>query len=786
MKKFFTLILPPLAALLLTTSCQAAPQKQAALTLAQNGKSAYVIALAADAIPAEKTAASELQATLQQISGARLPIQDESAVTETAPQIVVGASTRARKLAGAQLKKIGKDGIVIQTVGRNLVLAGDRPRGTLYAVGEFLESLDVRHWTPTESFVPKKSTLRVLAQNTVYTPPFFYREHFTTSVMRDPLFATEMRENGNHQQQDAALGGHYTIIGFVHTFDRLMPPEKYFKAHPEWYSDPDNGNKPCTAASTMPAPQHSQLNLTDAAMRAELTKNVLAAIRENPTAGIISVSQNDNVNYCQSAGDMAMIAREGSPSAPLLDMVNQVADAVKKEFPNFLVETLAYQHTRKPPKTMTPRDNVIIRLCSIEADFARPLDSDANADFRDDMNGWKKIAPRLYVWDYVTNFTNVIWPHPNLRVLAPNLRFFARSNVIGMFEQGDAYSNGTGDFVQLRTWILAKLMWNPQLDQTKLENEFLRGYYGAAAPHLRAYLDGIQDAFIENGGKLSTFQTNNSYLSLPVVNRAWQQFAAAQDAVKNNAVLSGRVRRERLALDHVIIDRYWLLGDETENDGDGAKVKNPAIPTDIQAFTADFLKTARANKVENYSEGGSFNNLESILATRYAPPQPLVLPEELQNIAKDRVVIDAQENRFRYFLRGSISDIVDDAAASDGKAGRMVGSTNEWAMQFDIDQSRKTLTKAPWHLYLMARIETKPGAAMNGTALAAGVYDAERKKNRLDKVVPLDGALADGKYHLIDAGAVDLDTGCFIYIAPPQRDDIAFVYIDRVILVRDK
>ena len=156
MKNFFTLTLPPLAALLLTTSCQAAPQKQAALTLAQNGKSAYVIALAADAIPAEKTAANELQSSLEQISGAKLPIQNESAVAETAPQIVVGASTRAKKLVGAQLKKMGKDGIVIQTVGRNLILAGDRPRGTLYAVGEFLQSLGVRHWTPTESTIPQQ------------------------------------------------------------------------------------------------------------------------------------------------------------------------------------------------------------------------------------------------------------------------------------------------------------------------------------------------------------------------------------------------------------------------------------------------------------------------------------------------------------------------------------------------------------------------------------------------------------------------------------------------------
>ena len=70
-----------------------------------------------------------------------------------------------------------------------------------------------------------------------YTPPFRYREHFTTSVQRDPLFATRLRENGHHQKQGEELGGHYSILGFVHTFDQLLPPAKYFKEHPEWYSD---------------------------------------------------------------------------------------------------------------------------------------------------------------------------------------------------------------------------------------------------------------------------------------------------------------------------------------------------------------------------------------------------------------------------------------------------------------------------------------------------------------------------------------------------------------------
>ena len=137
----------------------------------------------------------------------------------------------------------------------------------------------------------------------------------------------------------------------------------------------------------MPLPQQSQLCLTNEAARLELTKNALAWIKENPEAGMISISQNDNQNKCNAPADLEIEAREGSPAGPLLRFINAVAADIEKEYPGFLVETLAYQYTRKPPRIVRPRDNVVIRLCSIEADFSRPLDSDANAEFRGDVLG---------------------------------------------------------------------------------------------------------------------------------------------------------------------------------------------------------------------------------------------------------------------------------------------------------------------------------------------------------------------------------------------------------------
>ena len=110
-------------------------------------------------------------------------------------------------------------------------------------------------------------------------------------------------------------------------------------------------------------------------------------IAADPDAFVYSVSQNDWDNHCECAACQALAETEGSQMAPVLQLVNQVAEAVEQEYPGKAIETLAYQWTRKAPKTMRPRPNVIIRLCSIECCFMHPLatcDSEQNQAFRKD------------------------------------------------------------------------------------------------------------------------------------------------------------------------------------------------------------------------------------------------------------------------------------------------------------------------------------------------------------------------------------------------------------------
>ena len=124
-------------------------------------------------------------------------------------------------------------------------------------------------------------------------------------------------------------------------------------------------------------------------------------IKDAPEATFFSVSQNDWGNYCQCPNCTALAEHEGSQSGPLIEFVNAIADALKDDYPNVTIDTLAYQYTRKPPKYTRPRPNVCVRLCSIECCFAHPLESDPfNATFVADIRDWAKICNRLYIWDY--------------------------------------------------------------------------------------------------------------------------------------------------------------------------------------------------------------------------------------------------------------------------------------------------------------------------------------------------------------------------------------------------
>jgi len=746
-----------------TSAVDAAPvgKKLPSLSLVREGRSDYVIVTATDAHPSERTAAVELQNHLREITGAQMPIRQETEVPEDAKQILVGISSRLQERApDVDFEALGRDGIFMKTAGQDLLLAGGRPRGTLYAVYTFLEEIvGCRWWTATESFIPKRPTLEVPDMDRTYVPKLRYREAFYRGAFSSP-FAARLKCNGHFARIPGEYGGHYTILGWCHTFFQLLPPDRYFQEHPDWYSEIDGQR----------IAQHTQLCLTNMEMRAELVRNALAWIRKNPDAGMISISQNDWGGNCQCEKCRELEVQEGSPSGPLVHFVNAVAEEIEKEFPDFLIETLAYQYTRQAPLQVKPRRNVIIRLCSIECSFSQPLGSGPqNEKFRKDVQDWSAIAPNLYVWNYVTNFADYILPHPNLRGLAPDIRFFVDHKVMGIFEQGDSGCS-CGDFVELRAWLLAHLMWDPSLDENQLTDEFLAGYYGPAAPALKSYLELVHDAVEREGTYLRCYMDDTPYLTLDDVNRATELFEEAQQAVSDDPVLNSRVRRARLPLDHVWLKRYRSLKGIAKTEG-----KPFRGPDDPVAFCQEFIRVCEENDVGDYREGRPFADYAEMLRQRF---RPAGTPPEMCKSLPEEDWVDIQDSEFRYHGMGHLVKIVDDELASDGKAARMSGNHTNWAVQYSIPGD--VAHSGWWSCYVVARCESTRG---EGTAFTLGIYDSNSKQNAVSITETLDQAPLD-EYRTYDLGVHKLTTDMYFWIAPPGSETVKAVYVDRIFFVR--
>ena len=207
-------------------------------TIASKGKAQATIILGTDATETEKYAASQLQTYLKRVTSADFNISNDPSVKGS--RIFVGQTNAVKRLLGDfDWKSLRVDGILIRTIGNDLILSGDRPRGSMYAVYTFLEDqLRIRWWTLFTETVPTKSEVKITKLDIKYKPPFMYRDIFAKGIFwADGYFPSHMKTNGTWQSIPPEKGGHYSILGQVHTFYELLPPAKYFSAHPEWYSE---------------------------------------------------------------------------------------------------------------------------------------------------------------------------------------------------------------------------------------------------------------------------------------------------------------------------------------------------------------------------------------------------------------------------------------------------------------------------------------------------------------------------------------------------------------------
>ena len=388
--------------------------------LFHDGKSDYVIVLCADASTSEQTSAKELQVYLEKIGGVTLPILYENQLEDRQKHIFIGFNKEYAEKFNVECPKNDDAGYTYRSVGKNIWIYGGKQRGTIYGVFSFLENeFGVRWYSADCTKIPTMEKWGFKGLMHSEKPFVLYRHLNYCKANSNSDWLAHNKCNMGWSVLDNEYGG---LTGYwgCHTFSYFISTGEYFEAHPEYFSMRDGKRTPYT-----------QLCLSNPDVLRICTEKMKQVIADNPQYWVYDLSQNDNHFPCQCDECRAIEEKYGGHSGLMVWFVNQVADAIKPQYPDKYIGTFAYQYTRQAPTDISPRGNVLIRLCSIECCFAHPLEEcEHNQSFIKDMEDWSKIASNLFVWDYVVNFRQYVAPFPNFGVLAQNIKAFRKYNAM--------------------------------------------------------------------------------------------------------------------------------------------------------------------------------------------------------------------------------------------------------------------------------------------------------------------------------------------------------------------
>lgn len=553
------------------------------LILFEAKKSQYAILIPNKPTPIEEKSALVLQDYFARVSNITLKIIKEPSKGNLSP-------SKNRKL---NLISIGKTNLsipfeedlrseefLIQQSDKMLIFQG-MGKGLLYGVYSFIEEiLECNKWYSNEEAVcPAKAKIAVpWRYKRQEAPSFNYREVYSP-VERDQEYIDWHKIH--------LLDDLWGLWG--HTFDVLVPPATYFKDHPEYFSF-FNGSR-----------QSDQLCLSNPEVLEIAINSVREAIAENPLATFWSISPNDNTLYCTCDNCKKIDDLEGGPQGSLIHFVNKIAE----RFPEHRFTTLAYTYTAQPTKIIKPLDNVILFLSNIEADRTHPITREVSAKpFRSQLEGWRQKTDYLFIWDYYTQFTNYLAPFPNLYTFKENFKYYKEKGVRGIFAQssGETYS----EMVELKSYLLAKLLWNPNVDVDSLIDNFLVGYYGKAAPSVKEYIESLHKNVKEETLAIygNPINHHDGYLSLKNMDDYSSIMDKAEIAIEGKELYEKRIKRLRLSQEYTFLQQARFYGIEPHGIFHEVKKNEWKINDRLERRISNFVADCIANGVTELSEGG--------------------------------------------------------------------------------------------------------------------------------------------------------------------------------------
>ena len=550
--------------------------KDKPLKITENGSSAYVIVVPAKATANEQQAAELLQEYISRISGCMLNIVNDQ-VKAAKAEISIGFTNR---FPSGTTVKLQPDEFRISTQGKKIFILGGNHKGAYYGVVDLLEKhLGCRIFAPEVEYVPQNKTILLPGLNYSDKP---------VNTLR--IVHGQFNENFAYKEWMRVDNIHEVFADgyYVHTFNRLVPWETYFSSNPEYFAYM-NGKRII-----------DQLCMSNPDVLKLVIDKLTVEMAKQPDKRLWSVSQGDNFSYCQCDKCNAVHTEEGAPSGALLRFVNQVA----AKFPDKTISTLAYQFSRAAPKVTKPADNVQIMLCTIELNRSKSIESDPTSQsFVKDITDWGKLTQNIYLWDYTVDFANSVTPFPNLHVLQPNIQFLTRNGAYEHFQQTNTMKGN--EMAELKAYMLARLLWNPDVNIDSVKTVFLNGYYAEAAPFMRQYIDRLESELIKSDEWLDIYGSpvhhEKSFLSAQNIAIYNKLFDQAEAAVIARPEVVQRIKVSRLPVQFATMeigknDMFGPRGWYTESGG------KFILKPEMKAILEDFNTISKNNGVKYLNE----------------------------------------------------------------------------------------------------------------------------------------------------------------------------------------
>lgn len=475
------------------------------------------IVLPDQATPTERFAAGELQHFIARLTGATLPVQSETNAWP-ADSFLIGRCAAATGLLARlahPIRDIQDDSFLLEPGPNGLRLLGGADRGTLYAVYAFLERQGCRWYEPGPAgeFIPHRDTLDRPTESVLERPVFAVRDigrgggktpEETLQVIAwgvrnrlNRMFA--LRQHPAWQER----GGQVVWQHVCHNAPWMVPNEKYFDTHPEYYSlyngrrirIGQEGGYLCTAN-----PEVQQV----------VADYINRWFDQHPEASAIPISPPDgDVKWCECERCTALGGRnfdpgpDGHMTRRQVAFINAVAALVAPRHPDKYIINLAYSRYVWPYPDMHLASNVVTQVAhgyagngSLVHSIRDPINAEARTIFRQ----WAEAGPAgLGIWDYFILHVDDQSGSPKTplgfgQVAQDMMNFLAEfpNPYKVYFTQAGVELHRYNPFLY---YAIARLAWNPAQPLTDLRSDYATRVFGPAATEVDAYLALLDRAY---------------------------------------------------------------------------------------------------------------------------------------------------------------------------------------------------------------------------------------------------------------------------------------------------